>query len=90
MLKTYFKRERTRTTYAIGPAGPYLDAFSQWLEKHGFATRTIRRCLFGAMQFATWAEAAGIAVQALDATSLDAFHGYLAQRGQLRYTSGNE
>jgi integrase/recombinase XerD len=89
MLQTYFKRERTQTTYATGPAGPYLDEFSQWLEKHGFATRTIRRCLFGAMQFATWAEAAGIAVQALDATSLDEFRGYLAQRGQLRYASGN-
>ena len=25
MLKTYFKRERTRATYATGPAGPYLD-----------------------------------------------------------------
>jgi hypothetical protein len=55
MLKTYFKRKRTRTTYAAGPAGPYLDEFSQWLEKYGFTTRTIRRCLFGATQFVTWA-----------------------------------
>ena len=89
MLKTYFKRERTRTTYATGPAGPYLDEFSQWLEKYGFTTRTIRRCLFGAMQFATWAETAGIAVPTLDATSLDEFRGYLAQHSQLRYVSGN-
>ena len=89
MLKTYFKRERTRTTYAAGPAGPYLDEFSQWLEKRGFTTRTIRQCLFGATQFTTWAEAAGIAVQRLDATRLEAFRGYLAQHGQLRYASGN-
>ncbi len=89
MLKTYFKRERTRATYAAGPAGPYLDELSQWLEKRGFATRTIRQCLFGATQFTTWAEAAGIAVQSLDATSLHAFRGYLAQHGQLRYASGN-
>jgi hypothetical protein len=28
MLTTYFTRERTRATYAAGPAGPYLDDFS--------------------------------------------------------------
>ena len=47
MLTTYFTRERTRATYAAGPAGPYLDDFSHWLEQRGFTTRTIRRCLFG-------------------------------------------
>jgi site-specific recombinase XerD len=89
MLKTYFKRERTRTTYAAGPAGPYLDEFSQWLEKRGFTPRTIRQCLFGATQFTAWAKAAGIAVQSLDATSLDEFRCYLAKHDQLRYASGN-
>jgi site-specific recombinase XerD len=89
MLKTYVTRERTRTTYAAGPAGPYLNDFSHWLEKRGFTTRTIRRCLFGATQFAAWAEAVGIAVHSLDATILDAFRGDLAKHGQLRYASGN-
>jgi hypothetical protein len=63
MLTTYFTRERTRATYAAGPAGPYLDDFSHWLEKRGFTTRTIRRCLCGATQYAAWAEAVGIPVQ---------------------------
>ena len=89
MLTTYFTRERTRATYAAGPAGPYLDDFSHWLEQRGFTTRTIRRCLFGATQFTAWAEAAGIAVQRLEATSLEAFCGYLTQHDQLRYASGN-
>jgi len=89
MLKTYCTRERTCATYAAGPAGPYLDDFIHWLEERGFTTRTVRRCLFGATQFAAWAEAAGIAVQRLDATSLDAFRESLAQHGQLRYASGN-
>jgi integrase/recombinase XerD len=88
MLTTYFTRERTRATYAAGPAGPYLDDFSHWLEQRGFTTRTIRRCLFGATQFTAWAEAAGIAVQSLEATSLEAFCGYLTQHDQLRYASG--
>lgn len=78
MLTTYFTRERTRATDAAGPTGPYLDGFSQWLEKRGFTARTIRRCLFGATQFATWADAAGIPIPCLDAASLEAFHGYLA------------
>ncbi len=89
MLKTYFTRERTRTTYATAPAGPYLEEFSQWLEKRGFTTRTIRRCLFGATQFTMWAEAAGIAVPSLDATRLEEFRCCLAQHGQLKYASGN-
>ena len=89
MLTTYFTRERTRATYAASPAGPYLDDFSHWLEKRGFTTRTIRRCLFGATQFTAWAEAAGIAVQSLDATSLEVFCGYLTQHDQRRYASGN-
>ena len=89
MLTTYFTRERTRATYAAAPAGPYLNDFSHWLEKRGFTTRTIRRCLFGATQFTAWAEAAGIAVESLDATSLVAFYDYLTQHNQLRYASGN-
>lgn len=88
MLKTYFKRERTRTTYAAGPAGPYLNDFSHWLEERGFKTRTIRQCLFGATQFTVWAEGTGIVVQSLDSTTLDEFRCYLAKRGQLRYASG--
>src|SRR5262249_27428713 len=89
MLKTYFTRERTCATYATGPAGPYLEDFIHWLEERGFTTRTVRRCLFGAAQFAAWAEAAGIAVHSLDATILDAFRTSLAQHGQLRSASGN-
>ncbi|MEE8304193.1 MAG: site-specific integrase [Candidatus Tectomicrobia bacterium] len=88
MLKTYFKRERTRTTHAAGPAGPYLDDFSHWLEKSGFTTRTIRGCLFGATQFTAWAEGTGSVVQSFDSSTLDEFRCYLAKHSQLRYASG--
>jgi len=89
MLTTYFTRERTCTTYYAGPAGPYLDDFSHWLEARGFTTRTVRRCLFGATQFAVWAEAAGITTPRLDATILAEFRCDLAKHGQLRSASGN-
>ena len=75
--------------YAAAPARPYLDEFSQWLAQRGFTTRTIRRCLFGATQFTMWAAAEGIPVPHLDATRLEEFRCYLAQHGQLHYTSGN-
>ena len=89
MLTTSFKRERTRATYATVPAGPYLDDFRHWLEKRGVTTRTIRPWLFGATQYAAWAEAAGVPVQSLDATILDAFRDALAKHGRRRYVSGN-
>ena len=81
MLQTYFTRKRTRTTYYVGPARPYLDDFPHWLEEHGFATRTIRRCLCGAVQFAGWAEAAGSMIQDSTAALLDASHRSLNKYG---------
>ena len=30
MLTTYFKRQTTQATYYSGPAGPYLDEFTNW------------------------------------------------------------
>jgi integrase/recombinase XerD len=89
MLKTYFKQKSTWTTYYAGPAGPYLDEFTHWLEERGFTTQPIRRYLFGAAQFATWAEADGVAVQHLDTAILDAFRHYLAQHDQLRTPTGH-
>ena len=89
MRKTYFKRECTQTMYSAGPAGPYLDDFSHWLAQRGFSPRTVRDRLFGAMQFASWAEATGVAVQELNPAVLNDFRHYLAQNGQLHYASGN-
>jgi site-specific recombinase XerD len=89
MLKTYFKRERTRTRYYTGAAGPYLDAFVQWFEEDGYQAHTIRRRVRGAVQFANWAEASGWAVAQLDATVLSAFGRSLARRGQLRDSHGD-
>ena len=89
MLKTYFTRECTQTTYSAGPAGPYLDDLSHWLAQRGFSPRTVRDRLFGAKQFASWADTLGVAGQALHPAVLNDFRRYLAQNGQLRYASGN-
>ena len=70
MLENYFNREHTRVTYGEGPAGPYLDAFTHWLEKQGYRHDTIRHRLQGAAQFACWAKSAGLDVQALTSPTL--------------------
>jgi hypothetical protein len=74
---------------AAAPAGPYLEAFSQWLEQRGFTTRTRRRCLVGATQFTIGAAAAGIAVPRVEATHLEEFRCDLAPHGQRHYASGH-
>jgi integrase/recombinase XerD len=89
MLKTYFSGQRTQAYYYTGAAGPYLDAFVQWLEQSGYCHKTIRRRIGGAAQFAAWAGAAGKAIVELDGAILSAFGRYLAQHGQLRHPSGN-
>ena len=89
MLSTYFERERTRTRYYAGAAGPYLDEFVQWFEEGGYQAQTIRRRVRGAVQFAHWAEASGWAVAQLDTTVLGAFGRHLARQGQLRDPHGD-
>ena len=41
MLATYFKRQTTLAAYYSGPAGPYLDALTNWLEQRGYRHNTI-------------------------------------------------
>ena len=89
MLSTYFERERTRTRYYAGAAGPYLDEFVQWFEESGYQAQTIRRRVRGAVQFAHWTEASGWAVAQLDTTVLGAFGRHLARQGQLRDPHGD-
>ncbi len=36
MLTTYFKRQTTLATYYAGPAGSYLDGFTDWLAQRGY------------------------------------------------------
>ncbi len=88
MLTTYFKRQTTRATYYSGPAGPYLDEFTDWLVRCGYQQDSIRRRLQGAVQLATWAKAASWDLPSLERGVLADFRRYLSKRGQLLYSSG--
>ncbi len=72
MLTTYFKRQTTQATYYSGPAGPYLDAFTSWLEQRGYLHESIRRRLQGAAQLVTWTQTTGCNLRSLSPTSSSA------------------
>jgi hypothetical protein len=64
MLTTYFKRQTTLATYYAGPAGPYLDDFTDWLAQRGYQLENIRRRVQGAAQLGIWAQTIGCSLQA--------------------------
>jgi len=88
MLTTYFKRQTTQATYYSGPAGPYLDEFTNWLEQRGYRHETIRYRLQGAAQFVTWAQTTGCNLPSLSPATLDHFRCHLSKHHQLRHTGG--
>jgi len=88
MLTTYLKRQTTRATYYSGPAGPYLDEFTHWLEQRGYLHETIRRRLHGAAQFVTWAQTTGCPLRSLSPTTLENFRHHLSAHGQLFRSRG--
>lgn len=83
MLTTYFTRSTTRAQYYAGPAGPYLDAFTQWLAQHGYRQESIRRCVQGAAQFVTWTQTTGCPLSSVSPTTLTLFRQHLSQCRQL-------
>lgn len=83
MLTRYFKRPTTQATSYGGPAGPSLDAFTQWLAQRGYLHESIRRRLQGAAQFVTWAQTPGGHLQSLSPDALEHFRQHLCQQGQL-------
>ena len=88
MLTSYFKRQTTQATYYAGPAGPYLDAFTSWLEQRGYRHESIRRRLQGAAQFVSWAQTIRCNLQSLSPDTLENFRHHLSQQGQLFRSQG--
>lgn len=88
MLTTYLKTPRSLAHYRAAPAGPHLDAFLGWLAARGYQRRRIYHLLRGAHRFSRWAHSAGVPVEALDASVLEAYGRYLHGLQRLRYPSG--
>jgi integrase/recombinase XerD len=88
MLTTYLKNPLTLERYRSEPAGPHLDAFLGWLEQRGYQPRRIPHLLRGVHRFSRWAYGAGLTLQELDATALEAFRLHLEACQRLHYPSG--
>ncbi len=88
MLTTYFKHPTTQTAYYSGPAGPYLDGFSDWLAQRGYQHETVRHRLHGAAQFGSWVQATGGNLQSLSADALETYRHHLSACGQLHIPAG--
>jgi integrase/recombinase XerD len=88
MLTTYFKRQTTQATYYSGPAGPYLDGFTHWLEQRGYLHETIRHRLQGAAQFVIWAQTTGCDLPSLSPATLENFRCHLSKHSQLVLSRG--
>jgi integrase/recombinase XerD len=90
MLTDYFKSPLTLERYRSGLIGPYLDAFTAWLDEHGYRRVSIRRHVREVVHFAAWAKTAGIPVEGLNRDALGRLHSYLAKRELLRYRNGGQ
>lgn len=89
MLSNFFKRQSTLSVFYGGPAGVYLDEFSDWLLAHGFQQQTVRRRIRGAVQFVHWTQAINIELGSLTPSTMISYCRYLKKRGQLFYPSGD-
>jgi hypothetical protein len=89
MLTTYLKKPVTLERYRVGPAGPHLDQFTDWLEAWGYRPDRVLHLLRGVHCFSCWAYSAGLPVQALDGEALAAFGQHLHSEQRLHYPSGS-
>ena len=90
MLTTYFTRERTRATYAAGPGRSRISmTLVIGLKQRGFTTERYDAIFLGQRSLPHRPRPLDSLYKSLDATSLEAFCGYLTQHDQLRYASGN-
>jgi integrase/recombinase XerD len=89
MLIDYFKSPLTLERYRSGTVSPYLDAFTEWLDKRGYRRVSVRRHVREVVHFAAWAKKIGIPVEGFNRGALDRLHSYLAKREQLRYRNGS-
>jgi integrase/recombinase XerD len=89
MLSTYLKQARTQERYRVGPAGPHLDWFTDWLEARGYQPNRILDLLRGAHRFSCWAYSARLPIESLEREALETFRQHLHNEQRLYYRSGN-
>jgi integrase/recombinase XerD len=89
MLTTYLKTPLTLERYRVGPAGPHLNQFTEWLEARGYQPDRILHLLRGVHRFSCWAHNARLPVECLGGEAIEAFRHHLHTEQRLHYPSGN-
>lgn len=89
MLTDYFTCPLTLDRYRSVTVGPHLDAFTEWLNGHGYCRISIRRHVQEVVHFAAWAETAGIPVEGLNQDALGILRLYLVAQERLRCRNGD-
>lgn len=78
MLNQYFKAQTALVYSRPGPAGPFLEGFSETLAKDQFAARTIEECLRAAAHLGAWLESMRLPIRNLDDNQFKRFIRHLA------------
>ena len=66
-------RRRDIDRLAVGPIGPYVDAFKQFLTERRYAATTSASYVAGITHFARWARSRRLRLHRIDEASVAAF-----------------
>jgi hypothetical protein len=88
MLIRYFKSPLTLERYRSASVGSHLDAFTAWLDEHGYRRVSVRRHVREVVHFAAWAKKTGIPVSGLNRAALDRLRSYLVKRDVMHHRTG--
>ena len=89
MIQNYLLNSRACERYYQSTAGPHLDHFVVWLSAQGYRHQTIRRLIRGAVLFSQWADSHELSVVDMGSKALSDFEKYLADKDQLKSSSGS-
>jgi integrase/recombinase XerD len=88
MLIRYFKSPLTLERYRSASVGSHLDAFTAWLDEHGYRRVSVCRHVREVVHFAAWAKKAGIPVSGLNRAALDRLRSCLVKRDVMHHRTG--
>jgi integrase/recombinase XerD len=88
MLAEYIQSPPVLTRLQQGPAGPYLDGFTDWLKSQGYPRTSIRQFLWGIGPLMEWLTGNQIDIASLDGLRLDAYRKHRETSGTLCHRNG--
>jgi site-specific recombinase XerD len=77
MLEKFVERRFVLERFRSGPVGPHIDGFAEALLKSGYAWQTGASCLRHAVHLGRWSAVQGIAIEAFDEDTINAFDVHL-------------